>query len=142
MSLARDQRRDELWDLAVANPTGITVDDMMAAHGWTHHQANQAIHDLRLFLGDTDQINFPCEPDGSRSRWKYRLVGRLDDVRGWIGNRIGDSETRLRTMQSMMASIVAATSGRTTEGRKARIMERALRRLVEDLDDLTLNGAP
>ena len=136
MSPARKQRRDDLFDLLVANPTGVTVDDMMDLYGWTHGEANNAIRDLRQFLGTTDNINLPCDPQGKGERWLYRLVGTLDDVRGWTSNRIGDAETRMRTMQAMMASIVSATSGRTLAGRKARVMDKALRRLVEDLDDL------
>lgn len=136
MSAARDLRRDELFDDLVANPAGLTVDDMMAMHGWTHGQTNTAIRDLRRYLGDIDDLNLPCEPQSKGERWVYRLVGRLDDVRSWIDNRITDADSRLRTMQAVMHSIVAATSGRTVEGRRARVMEKALRRLVEDLDDL------
>lgn len=140
ISAARKQRRDDLWDHLVSEPAGITVDDMIATHGWSHHQANVAIHDLRAFLGDTDTVNLVCEPQGGGERWLYQLVGSLDGVRGWVANRVGDTETRLRTMESMMHSIVQGTSGRTTEGRKARLMDKALTRLVEDLDDLALNG--
>lgn len=142
LSAARKQRRDDLWDMLVSNPLGITVEDMMASGGWSHHQANVAIHDLRTFLGTMDSINLPCEPQGGGERWVYRLVGSLDEVRGWVSNRVGDADTRLRTMQSMMASIVSATNGRTIEGRKARLMDKALSRLIEDLDDLGANGMP
>ena len=83
MSPARKQRRDDLFDLLVANPTGVTVDDMMDLYGWTHGEANNAIRDLRQFLGTTDNINLPCDPQGKGERWLYRLVGTLDDVRGW-----------------------------------------------------------
>lgn len=139
MSTAREDRRDLLWDQVVGNPAGITVNDMMDEHGWTMKQANEAIHDLRAYLGAYDDINLVCDPQGSGQRWLYRLVGSLDEVRDWTRNRVNDGETRVRTMQSMMSSVVSATSGRTTEGRKARIMAKALRRLVEDLDDLLVN---
>ena len=134
MSLAREQRRDDLWDLLVAAPLGVTIEDMMGVYGWSHHHCNVAISDLRRHLGDHDTVNLTCEPQGMGERWLYRLVGKLDETDVWMGTRIRDSETRLRTMQSMMTSIVTATNGRTTEGRKARTMERALRHLVEDLD--------
>ena len=138
MSAARDLRREQLFDLLVASPAGVTIEDMMGVYGWTHAQANTTIRELRRYLGDIDSVNLPCEPQGQNERWVYRLVGNLDDVRGWVANRVKDSESRLRTMNAMLSSIVAATSGRTTEGRRARIMEKALRRLVEDLDDLVV----
>lgn len=134
----REARRDDLWDQLVANPGGITVDEMMDEQGWTHKQANDAIRDLRAYLGLFDDVNLPCDPQGSGERWKYRLVGTLDDVRGWTLNRINDADTRVRTMQAMTASIVKATSGRTVEGRRVRLMNKALTRLVEDLDELLL----
>jgi len=137
VSAARDLRRDELFDELVANPTGLTVDDMMG-WGWNHRDCNTAIHDLRAHLGVTDTVNLVCEPQGGGERWLYRLVGTLSDVRGWTSNRIGDTESRLRTMQSVLGSIVSATNGRTLTGRKARLMERSVRRLVEDLDDLSV----
>ena len=141
MSVASLIRRRDLFDQLVANPAGITVEDMMAEHGWTLPQTNNAIRDLRHFLGDHDSINLPCVPQGKGERWVYRLVGNLDGVRGWTMNRVKDADSRIRTMQKVLLSIVSATSGRTTEGRRARTMEKALRRLVEDLDDLMLDGA-
>jgi hypothetical protein len=140
----REQRRIDLIDFALANPDGITVEDMMAEFGWNMRVANETIRDVRLYLGEFEDINFPCDPDPAdpTGRWLYRLVGTLDEVRGWTANRMGDAESRLRTMQAMMKSIVAATNGRTTIGRKARTTEKALRRLVEDLDDIVLDGTP
>jgi hypothetical protein len=135
----RERRRDDLWDDLTANPAGLTVEDMMSLRSWTHNQANKAIHDLRVWLGEYDNINLPCDPQGQGDRWVYRLTGSLDDVEAWSANRVKDADTRLRTMQSMLASIVAATSGRTPDGRRARLMEKQLKRLVEDLDDLILD---
>lgn len=137
MSAARDARRDELFDLAVASSDGFTVDDVIARYGWRHDQVNEAVRDLRRFLGDVgDTINLPCDPQGKGERWVYRLVGDLDSVRAWAANRVIDAESRVRTMEAVLSSMVAATDGRTIAGRKARIMQRALHRLVEDLDDL------
>ena len=140
MSLIRQQRRDDLFDFAVQEVNGFTVEDVMAELEITHHQANQAIHDLRLFLGDFDSLNLPCDPAGHCERWLYRLVGDLDSTRVWSTNRVRDAESRIRTMDAMLQSIVRATDGRSTQGRKARVMERALRRLVEDLDTILMDG--
>lgn len=133
---APERRRDDLFDLAVANPEGITIDDMSDHLGVSHRECKAAIRDLRLFLGDYDDINFPCDPGEYNERWVYRLVGTLDDVTPWVTNRIGDGVSRIRTIQAMSASMVAATDGRTVEGKMSRLMERQLTRLVEDLDSL------
>lgn len=135
----RERRRDDLWDDLAANPSGLTVEDMMGLRNWTHDQANKAIRDLRAWLGEYDNVNLPCDPQGERDRWLYRLTGDLDEVKNWSANRLRDADSRVRTMQSMLTSIVAGTSSRTAEGRRARLMERQLRRLVEDLDDLVLD---
>lgn len=141
MNLDREVRRDALFDLLAGTPDGLTVDDMGAALDCSHRQVRTSIHDLRLFLGDSDTINLPCEPQGSGERWMYRLVGDLDGTRRWMTNRLGDVDSRIRTMRGLAASIVNGTDGRTYDGRRSRLIERALRRLVEDLDDL-LNTSP
>jgi len=141
LSPTRELRRDALFDILVANPQGLDVDDMCDELALSYPQVKTAISDLRLFLGDVDSINLPCDPTPNCGRWLYRLVGTLDDVRPWVTNRIGDSESRIRTMTAMLSSIVSATDGRSIQGRKARIMERQLRRLVEDLDAMVPDPA-
>jgi hypothetical protein len=137
----RETRRDELWDYLVNHPEGANINQMMVALGFRYNEVRAAIFDLRNFLGDYDSINVPCDPAGHRSQWIYRIVGTLDEVRGWSSNRVRDAETRVRTMQAMLTSIVRATNARTVEGRKARTMETALRHLVEDLDNLAADSA-
>lgn len=134
MSPARERRRDDLLLKLIATPTGLMIEDMMVELDATHPQVNEAIRDLRLYLGDYDQINVVCDPQGPGERWLYRLVGTLDEVRPWAANRVNDSISRIRTIRSMMSSIVKSTNGRTIEGRKARVTEQALRHLIEDLD--------
>jgi Asp-tRNA(Asn)/Glu-tRNA(Gln) amidotransferase A subunit family amidase len=112
---------------------------MMGLRGWTHEQANKAIRDLRAWLGEYDSVSLPCDPQGQGDRWLYRLTGDLSEVEAWSANRMRDADSRLRTMQAMLASIVSGTSGRTRDGYRARLMERQLRRLVEDLDGLVID---
>lgn len=132
-----DVRRDDLFMLLADSPEGITITHIQQTMNLTLTQAKQAIQALRLFLGEDDEINVPCDPpEGSNGEWLYRLVGDLDSVRPWMLNRVNDSETRLRTMTAMMASIVKATHGNSIEGKKARLMETSLRHLVEDLDNM------
>lgn len=137
---AGEQHVIDLLDYAMTNLGGFTVDDVMADFGWNHQTTNTAIRDLRMFLGKFDKINLPCDPQGHGQRWLYRLVGNLDGVRAWAVNRLGDTETRLRTQQAMMASIVSALDGRSVHGKVARTVDKALRRLIEDIDDIVLNG--
>lgn len=134
----RTERVTALFDILAGSPEGLTVDDMAAALGVSHHLTSDAIRELRLLLGDTDEINLICDPQGSRERWLYRLVGNLDGSRRWVANRLGDTESRLRTMQSIADSLVSATDGRTLDGRRARLIRKALVRLVEDLDELVV----
>jgi hypothetical protein len=136
MTPRREANRDALYDLLADTPAGVTIDQIMGSLEVNHRTAKEAVHDLRELLGE-DEINVPATPRGERERWLYQLVGTLDGCREWVANRIGDTETRLRTIQSVMRSLVNATDGRTTDGRRARIIETALRHLVEDLDNLT-----
>lgn len=141
MSVDREMRRDALFDLLAGTPDGLTVDDMGSGLDCTNRQVRTAIRDLRLFLGDSDSINLPCEPQGSGQRWLYSLRGDLDGSRRWLTNRLGDVDSRIRTMRGLATSIVNGTDGRTLDGKRSRLIERALRRLVEDLDDL-INASP
>lgn len=136
MNQARILRRDALYDLLVANPTGITVDDMMDLLDVSYETARKTIRDLRRFLGDDDEINVPCTPNGMNERWLYTLEATLENSQEWISNRLGDAESRLETMAAMTASLVRSTDGRSIEGKKARILDRAFRRAAEDLADL------
>ena len=138
----RIKRRNDLLDQLNANPTGITVDDMMATHGWDLRKANTAISDVRRYLGKNDVMNLVCEPQGQYARWLYRLVGTLDEAEPWTKNRTEDVESRLRTMNAVMSSVVRSTNGRTKEGKRARMLETGLRHLVENLDNLVLYDAP
>jgi hypothetical protein len=147
----REERRDVLYDQLVANPDGITVEDMIDEHAKTYfgtswdglyRMARDAIHDLRLFLGEVDSINLICDPQGKGERWLYRLVGTPAEATPWLQNRFDDTESRLFTIESVARSMVTATDGRTKRGRKARVTERALRRLREDLADIDLDGGP
>jgi hypothetical protein len=136
MSPERERRRDALFDLLAANPAGLTVNDITSVMQCSNRQADHAIRDLRLFFGECEPINVTCDPNGLREPWTYRLVGNLDGVREWIANRLGDTESRIRTMQALMVSVVSASDGRKSDGRRARLIERALRHLIENLDDL------
>lgn len=128
-----------LFDQLVANPAGVTIEQIAEDQGCSLGKSNHIVRELRRRCGVSDTINLICEPDAAdvRGRWIYRLVGKLDDAAYWLANRIGDAESRIRTIQAVTASLVAASDGRTVEGRRARVMNRALTRLIEDLDELS-----
>lgn len=139
MSASSEARRDALFDLLVSHPNGLTVTEIELLLACRRDQANRAVHDLRLFLGEFDDINLPCTPPGaggSRNQWVYHLSGNLDDAREWFANRVADADSRLHVMHAMFRSLVKGSDGRTTIGQKARVIEKGLRRIVEDLDDL------
>jgi hypothetical protein len=96
---------------------------------------------LRLLLGNDDQINLVCDPQGTGQPWLYRLIGDVDGARSWVANRLRDSETRIGTIRAICSSLVSATDGRSADGRRARIMDKGLTRILEDLAELD-HGSP
>lgn len=133
---ARDARRDDLWDYAVAHPDGFTNEQAMSEFDWDLKTFNTAVQDLRLLLED-DQITLPCDPQGQHEKWLYRLVGHYDDGRAWAINRLLDSETRLRTIEAYSSALMHSTDGRTADGKKARLIHSTaayLREQIELLD--------
>lgn len=89
---------------------------------------------LRRILGD-DEFTLVCISQSQHERWRYSLVGNADDAasRFWQANRIGDVEARLETIQHVTGSISHGTDGRTTVGRKARMIASTVTHLRETL---------
>lgn len=137
MRYNRDELLTQMWDLLVSRPGGVTIHEIAAALRTTRYYADGIVRSFRLLFGDTDSINLVCAPNGSRQPWLYSLAGTYDGSSTWTGNRIGDAESRFETIIAIVRSIVTATDGRTIEGKRARIMLRALTRAQEDLADLT-----
>jgi hypothetical protein len=135
-----DERAALMFDFLAGRPDGCTILDLAADQQVSIKRTNQIMRRLRMILGDGDEINVVCEPDADRpnGKWRYYLVGNLGDARGYIGNRSEDIETRLRTLRAVVASQVNATDARTIDGRKARLIYRQFSRLIEDLDDVSV----
>ena len=132
---ATTARAGLLFDYAVAHPDGFTVDDVKSEFGWSADQTNRAARALRMILAE-DTINLVCDPSGQRTRWRYRLVGNLEDAKPWASNRLRDIENRLETICGVAKSIAAATDGRSTEGRRARKIYKTLDYLHGELADI------
>src|SRR5262249_4087299 len=121
------------------HPNGVTKDQMATALHCSSQTVVLTIQELRDYLGDIEGFNLVGEPDGAslpQGQWKYRLVSSQAEANWWMTNRHHDAIRRLKTLQAIEASIEAATDGRTTEGREARLINRALTRLIEDIEDI------
>ena len=132
-----DELVNALFDFAVAHPEGFTNEQFMEAEDFTDLTTfNQTSRRLRAALSG-DSITLVCDPpEEGGGRWTYRLVGQVDDGSPWIQNRLRDAETRVSTMSSVASALVNGTDGRTMDGRRARVIHKALSRLTEDLSDL------
>ena len=130
--------RDDLFDLLAAEPDGLTIPEMTEALSVGQTRIQQAIRDLRLFLGEFDSINVINERQGRGEPHRYRLVGTFNESREWVIGRINDTESRLKTLGAVSASLVAATDGRSAEGKRARLISKVVTRLVEDLHDFEI----
>ncbi|HEY5985123.1 MAG TPA: hypothetical protein VIV12_01890 [Streptosporangiaceae bacterium] len=130
-----------LFDYAAAQPEGFTYQDVEKELGWRRSQFIKVARQLRLMLGNDDQINLVCDVEARNAPWRYRLVGNFDQAREWGRNRTDDAESRLTTISGVLASVVKATDGRSRDGRRARIMQRAITRAKEDLAEID-NGPP
>jgi hypothetical protein len=135
VSRAREERRDAAWDALAAATDGLPIGRIAGELGTTVRAAYLAVRDLRHFLAD-DTINVESHPTG-RGPWTYRLVGQYVDARWWIANRVLDCEARVRTIEAVLRPLVQNVDGRTIVGRKVLIVHRGVRRILEDLDDLT-----
>lgn len=74
----------------------------------------------------------------TKGYWIYWISSDIDEINAYTRRRTdGDATTRLHTLRKMNARTVANTKGNTLAGRKARMIERHLGRLEEDLADLS-----
>lgn len=127
----------ELFDFAVSRPEGFTnVEAMAELEIKRLSDFNRSARRLRITLGEDDEINLVCDPQGSGEKWLYRLVGNLEEAGPWVANRLRDMEARLETQHGVAKSVVTATDGRSVEGRKARLFAKVYSRLREDLEEL------
>lgn len=134
------EKVNELWDFAVSHPDGFTWADAAERFAWAKDRPGffAVVRRLRLTLGG-DTINLVCTPQAPGELWLYTLTGTYEAARPWNANRLNDLEKRLETIAHVSKSLVAATDGRTVDGRKARLISKTVGRLVEDLEEM-LNG--
>lgn len=138
----RETRIGNLFDFLAEHPDGVTIGQIAVELGTSVMNARYIVQGLRDALGDDDTINLPCDPDPANPKgpWLYRLVGTYDGIERWSTNRILDTERRLQTQLAMVTSVANGAKANTIEGRKARIMRKALTRLLEDLEEIKPEG--
>lgn len=126
-----------LFGLLSNSPDGLTREDVCESEDWDGFKFHQAVQWLRDNLATGDTISVIAEPQGHRRPWRYRLVGGTQVIDGeadqWVRNRWGDIDRRLKTLMSVLAVAVRATDGRSTLGRKARVLQMHLTRAWEDI---------
>jgi hypothetical protein len=135
------EKMGRLFDFAASRPDGFTYQDVEQEIGWPRAEFIKVARKLRLMLGNDDQINLVCDPQGQREPWKYQLVGTFDQARDWSRNRVDDAESRLSTIRGVLTSVIKAMDGRSRDARRARIMELAIRHAQENLAELD-HGSP
>jgi len=114
---------------------GMTYEDAYRKWGWDRNYFFKVVHVLRLNLAGED-ATVTCEQEETSAPWVYRLTGDPEAIQAWHANRLLDAETRLETIKRVAESAVHATNGRTTTGRRARKVFKAVGRLMEDLQEL------
>lgn len=107
------------------------------AGGWAVPRFNTILRRTRYYLRN-GEWNIVADPAGLRRRWQYRLVKTLDPAVPWVSNRVGDAETRIMIINAVLKAIATNYDGRSAEGRKVRVMVRALTRLEEDLAEIAV----
>ena len=135
MSLRRE-RRDHLFDLLMDAPEGITIDECCEAMRCDRSSWFQARRDLLEWLTETDDTVTVVVIDQPSKPSLYKLGSLIDEAKPHLKERLDDLETRLRTQSHTVAPLVAASDGRTSDGKRARYIRKYLTRMREDLDEL------
>lgn len=126
-------RREAVLDVLRQHPNGMTISALAIAMGENERAVYRDIRWLRR-RGDLD--NIPATPNGYMQPWLYRVTNDLETNSEWVANRIGDAESRFETMIGQAETLIRVTNGRTTNGRKARKIDRVLRYLMQELADI------
>ena len=132
-----ETRRDLLFDHLMEHEWS-TWPTMAEAIGVTSRaEVYQVVRELRLFLADFPSFTVCATPQPDGEPWRYSLATNMDQAAPWVENRLGDTESRLETIEAVTRSLVGITDGRSTEGKKSRLIHKVIERLVEDLAELS-----
>jgi|SRR5262245_1971306 len=129
-----EQRGADIVALLVAvAPDGLTLADLAASLHCTEAQVSTSIFWARRALANTD-YNIVCDPPGYVGQWPYHLASTKAEAEEWNDNRLRDGRTRLFTIRAVAQSILTAAAPGSVPHREAVLIERALTRLLEDLE--------
>jgi hypothetical protein len=107
---------------------------MIAAHlDIEQKTATRVIQHHRRHLGDSS-LAILCAP--VQNVWLYWLSRDPEEIKGYGARRLDDTEARVRTIKAVADRAVVITDGRTLAGKRARIISRHIRHLLEDLESI------
>lgn len=132
----RKLRRDHLFDVLMAAPDGVTIDECCEIMRTDRGRWFQARRDLLEWLTETDDTVTVVVIDRPNQPSLYKLGSLIDEAKPHLKERLDDLETRLLTQAHTVAPLVAASDGRTHDGKRARYIRKYLTRMREDLDEL------
>lgn len=127
-----EKRAAELFDFAVTNVRW-TKSQACAALGCSEKLFENAVRELRRILSG-DDINLVVTNEAGE--YTYRLTGTLDDALPWANVRLRSVEGQLSTIRDVTSSIVNATSAKSKDGRKARLIQQQITILQLQLESL------
>ena len=129
----------QLFTLLASKPDGLDIHEIADELDIPRRKSETVIRCLRLLLGGGDSINVPWRAEGKRRI--YFLAGQVEQGQAWQGFRVATKISQIKVDLAWWRSMVAATDGRTREGRLSRMVLRHWERLDEDLADLGGGGA-
>jgi hypothetical protein len=113
-------------------PDGLNSEQLCKLIGAGRDRVRKSIRRLRQDLsGDTYTVI--VEPNGTHQPWIYKVTSTPEDAREWQARRVGDLEARIETDRNVALSLVNATDGRSTEGKRVRLIALDLQHLIEKL---------
>lgn len=130
--LRRQDSAQILWNaLAAVAPKGLTKWQLRQTTGLTEGQFNYALAYIRDYLLVNNSQPLAVDKGWP---WTYRLPDSWLEQRPYVNFRAGI----LLTMAQRLTNAVTASDGKWPNDPQIRLIRRDLRRLVEDLEDLTL----
>jgi len=133
------EKASQLHDFALRHPDGFTYYDARREFPWARARAKffRVVRVLRLALAAQDEgVTLPCEPQGPREAWLYRLTSEYEHGQPWTTNRIGDMETRLETVEAVSQVLVSSLDPSDPDWRRARKIYSTVSYLRAELADL------
>lgn len=129
----RQKQMTHLFDLLVANPDGVTVDEIVDGLGLRRGSVRLLIRMFRREFASQD-VNLVCDRPAGGGQWLYRLVGDPTEAAPWVAYRRRSLDGQFVTFLAVVESLANATDGRSVDGRKARALLLHLTRAKQDLD--------